>query len=105
MGFFNDSGLITLGFGRRQRIITQGYGSSFEVGGRRIQRNQEIYNLEIKIPIKKANKDNVLILIPILKNYFQELKFIVGIIKKEEIEIKTKFKIDNKKLFEILDQI
>ncbi|MEK0335824.1 MAG: hypothetical protein QQN41_00105 [Nitrosopumilus sp.] len=104
---FNDSGLITKGFGRDQRLVTQGYGSSFEVGGPSPTYRKELkeYDLDILAPILRENSEEVEIYSPLEIRRDEEITINSSVSKEMEEDINITTNIDHSKLSEILDAI
>ncbi len=107
MGLFNDSGLMTKGFGRDQRLITRGYGSSFEVGGPGPWKKREVkeYELNLVAPILRENLLEFGIYSPLKIKRDEQVSINLSVFKKIEEDLNLVTRIDHSKLSEMLDVI
>lgn len=105
MGVFNDSGLITLGFGRDQRLVTQGYGSSFEVGGPAPFLIKKEFDYYLSTPVLRENFLEIKIYSPLEIKGSREISISLGVSKEIKESISLLAGIDYSKLKDILDAI
>ena len=106
MGLFNDAGLITQGFGRNQRLVTQGYGSSFEFGGiRPTIRKLKEYDVNIFTPVLRENYSEIGIYSPLEIKKDGEISLSSNVYKEIEKDLNLFTGINHNKLSEILDAI
>jgi len=103
MSLFNDSGLITQGFGRDQRLLTQGYTISFEVGGPTPVKKEFTYFL--LVPILKEMFEDMGIYAPVEKRKFMDLQLNSNIFKEIKRNLGILANVDPRKLMTILDAI
>lgn len=104
--FFNDSGLITRGFGKDQRIITRGMSIRIDLRGiGPYGKRKKEYSLDIFALVKKKINYEINIFVPIEIKKNKKLKIITGIIKSSKKEIRLWSKVNCKKLFEVIDNI
>lgn len=105
---FNCSGLITQGFGEDQRVITQGYGISFDFGSypRPILREQiKEYSLGIFTPILKEGEEKLEMYSPVEIIKDGDLSVSSSISKEVEEDLNIQIDLDHSKLLEVIDEL
>ena len=103
----NNSGIITRGFGKANKIITRGFGSVKKLikdFPPKVSRTKE-YIFEIKSPviIRDFIERNIIVQVKRIINKTFNLKS--GVNKKVSKSVDIKTKVDSKRLFHILDAI
>lgn len=105
MGMFNDSSVLTRGFGIIHRVLTRGFGKKYDPGGSIPTFRHKEYIFDILCPISKQNSGIVKIECPI--NFVRDgMIEILSPIKKEiTVELKISSFVDTKKLRNILEEL
>ena len=105
MGMYADSGLITRGFGKNNRIVNRGFGSSFQVGGVIPTWRHKEYEYDLFAAILKKDVKTIKIFSPV--NFIRERKINLfsSIFKEVIFDLNISSSINHEKLIKILDEI
>ncbi len=107
MGMFDDSGMITRGFGKDERIVTRGMGITFEVGGGGViptWRHKE-YLLDIFASVLKQDSKIIDISSSVNFTSNKTLSLFSKIKKETNYDVRIKSYIDSKNLINILEEL
>lgn len=103
---FTDSGMVTRGMGKDNRLATRGMGGDrFDWGGIRRRRRTKDYVFDMFIPISKTGRQQTNIYSPLEIGRSMEVSMMVRISKELEGEMDIITKTDHSRLSRILDAI
>ncbi len=106
MGMFNDSSVLTRGYGIIHRILTRGFGKKYDPGGGVIPtwRHKE-YNIQIFVAILKKDSKIIKFFSPVNYIKVKNISLNSKIYSEKVLNLKVISKINSEKLINILDQI
>jgi len=105
VGIYADSGVITRGFGKNNRIVARGFGSSFQVGGVIPTWRHKEYEYDLFASILKKDFKTIKVFSPV--NFIREKKIdiFLSIFKEVILDLSISSYINHEKLIKILDEI
>ncbi len=105
MGLFNDSSLLTRGFGSDERVLTRGFGGRFEPGGVIPTWRHREYLFDLFAAVFKKNSGVIKSYAPVKFNRDQVIMLSSPIQKEKVLDFKIISPIDSEKLIKVLDAL